>query len=514
MKNKILVIILGFLFAITGCEDLDVENPNNPKSQDVLSDGSNLENLAGSVFLNWYNTNVGYYDQPSFMMGTGADAATASWGNFGLRDMSYEPRIQWNNDPSYGNAPMTEEFYKNHSALLSTANDVLKGLKDTSVTVENKEMVKAVAKFGQGISLGYLSLVFDKAFIVKEDDDLGQEFELQSYMDVRDAALASLDEAIEIANDTTFTLPEAWINTPSAFTSERLSNLANFMAAKIMLSSPRNQTENQNLDWSKVLSYAQNGLEQDYTIVANFDYPTWSSMYIYYASNPGWGRVDMRIVDMLDNNGTIPPVWPAEYEGEHTNFPNNGEIQSDDQRATTDFAYQESQVFNANRGYYHFSTYRYSRFDHIRDQGWPGQGEFSLYRKAENDYMIAEAMVRANDDISGAKSVLDNSARSIRGGLDTPSGLTKDEMLEIIFYERHIELFSNNLGIQYFDMRRFDRLQKGTPLHFPIPGAELETLQMENYTFGGASNADGENTADEGWKADYSGSGPYYDYSW
>jgi PKD repeat protein len=477
-----------------------------------------IEEYIGEIFLNWYNYNVGFYDQPAFMMGTSADAATSSWGNFAMRDMSYEPRIQWDNSPSYDNAAMTESYYKNIHSLLNRSNEVLKKLQNPNIVTENESMAKAVAKLGQGISLGYLSLVFDKAYIITEHNFSGQNFEFKPYMEVRDSAIASLDKAISIADTASFSIPYDWINTSSEITNERLSNLTNFLAAKILISSARNNQETQSLNWSKILSYAQNGLEQDFTIFADGNLDTWSSMYHYYGTMSGWARVDMRLVDMLDNQGTIPPIWPSEYEGDHTNFPNNGKIQSNDARVNSDFQYMESRIFNANRGYYHFSTYRYTRFDHLRTIGWPGQGEFSLYRKAENDYMIAEALVRANDDISGAKSILDNSARTTRGGLTTPSGLTKEEILEIIFYERHIELFSNNLGIQYFDMRRFDLLQQGTPLHFPIPGAELETLQMDNYTFGGASNADGENTADEGWKSDYEanygGSGAYYNYNW
>ena len=98
------------------------------------------------------------------------------------------------------------------------------------------------------------------------------------------------------------------------------------------------------------------------------------------------------------------------------------------------------------------------------------------------------------------------------------AGVDVDKLLDIVYYERHIELFHHNLGIQYFDMRRFGQLQKGTPTQFPIPGAELETLLMDNYTFGGAKNAGEEGAADEGWKVDYENnygdSGPYYNFHW
>ncbi len=506
MKNKILIIFLAFFTLMVGCQDLEVENPNNPSSEDVLSDGANLRSLGGSVIQNWYLANVGYYDQPSFMMGVTADAATASWGNFGMKDMGTEPRIPWNNDPAYSYAGYTESWYKNMYALLSQSNDVLKGMKAEGVEIgeddQDREMVKAITKLGQGVALGYIGLVFDQGFIVKEDADLTQEFELQPYDQVVEAALASIDEAIQIANNNEFVVPDTWLNSPVSLDNVKFAELANFMAAKILMSSARTGTENENNDWSRILGYAQKGLSYDFVINADYNYGQWSSMYVYYASNPGWGRVDMRLVSMMDTENDIPPVWKTEWAGDYTQIPNEGLAEGPDNRLTTDFTYNTSVPFRPERGFYFFSTYRYTRFDHIRDNGWPGQGDWSWYRKAENDYMIAEAMIRANNNTSGAISVLNNSARVNRGGtaMAVPTGANAQEVLDIIFYERHIELFSNNLGIQYFDMRRFDELQKGTLLHWPLPGAELETLQMPIYSFGGADNAGQEGTADAGWK--------------
>lgn len=37
----------------------------------------------------------------------------------------------------------------------------------------------------------------------------------------------------------------------------------------------------------------------------------------------------------------------------------------------------------------------------------------------------------------------------------------------------------------YTDSRGFGRLPRGTFLHLPIPGCELETLRLPLYTFGG-----------------------------
>jgi len=513
MKTHITIILIGFIAFITGCQDLEIENPNNPNQKDVLSDAGSLKNLAGSVFQNWYLYNVGYETTPAFMLGTAADANTSSWGNFAMQDMSFEPRRAWNNRSSYANSPMTEEYFNNMYSLLSQSNDVLKVLnRDSVINAElgnDRKMVKAIARFGQGIALGYIGLVFDKGYIVKENEDVtGEDAEIQElkdYEDVIDAAIRSLNQAIEIAENNYFKIPDEWIN---GVTMDNASfyRLANFMAAKILLSESRTENENEELErWEKIKNYAARGINRDYTIMADNSVGSWASQYHFYANNNSWARVDMRVVAMLDTCD-IPAVWPEEYQGDYTKFPNNGKAISPDNRLETDFKYMATHFFSADRGYYNFSTYRYQRFDYLRSTGFPGQGQIPLYRKAENNYMLAEAYAQTNKPNKALAILNDPSnARVRRGGsnMELDEGATKQEILDAIIYERTIELFSHNLGIQYFDMRRYGKLQKGTPLHLPIPGAELETLEMDYYTYGGIKNAGSENTAGSGWKEAY-----------
>jgi hypothetical protein len=518
MRSSIKYIFIGLITLAAGCQDLEIENPNNPNQEDVLSDANSVKKLAGSIFQNWYLYNVGYDATPAFMLGTAADATSSSWGNFAMQDMSYEPRRAWNNRPSYVNAAMTEDYFNNMYSLLSQSNDVLRVIKeDSSLSAElggDKNMVKAAAKLGQGVALGYIGLVFDKGYIVKEDVDVTEDsVELESYKEVIDASIRSLDQAIELSNpyydDNYFTIPKDWINGFS-MNNTTFYRLANFMAAKILLSEPRTEEQNANIDrWKKIKDYAINGLKQDYTIIADNSVGSWASQYHFYATNTTWSRVDMRVVEMLDTT-ELPPVWPEEYKGDYTKFPNNGIAYSPDNRLESDFKYMATHYFNPDRGYYHFSTYRYKRFDYLRSTGFPGQGEIPLYRKAENDYMLAEAYTRINNEGLALNILNDpNNARIRRGGNDMKideSSATKQDILDAIFYERTIELFSNNLGIQFFDMRRFGKLQQGTPLHMPIPGAEFETLQKPIKTYGGVENAGSENTADAGWKEAYESS--------
>ena len=71
--------------------------------------------------------------------------------------------------------------------------------------------------------------------------------------------------------------------------------------------------------------------------------------------------------------------------------------------------------------------------------------------------------------------------------------------MDKIIYEKRIEGFIQCGGCAFFDRRGFGPLAptgpdfhhglvEGTPLHFPIPGRELERLGLPYYTFGGVGN--------------------------
>jgi hypothetical protein len=78
----------------------------------------------------------------------------------------------------------------------------------------------------------------------------------------------------------------------------------------------------------------------------------------------------------------------------------------------------------------------------------------------------------------------------------------RDEIFKWLQYEKMIETFATGGGIPWFDRRGWlahdlvysspggprpgeTQLPPGTLIHFPVPGKELEVLQMAIYTFGG-----------------------------
>ncbi|MFW5947704.1 MAG: hypothetical protein ACOCUW_04360, partial [Gemmatimonadota bacterium] len=69
----------------------------------------------------------------------------------------------------------------------------------------------------------------------------------------------------------------------------------------------------------------------------------------------------------------------------------------------------------------------------------------------------------------------------LEGVTDAPCG----DLWDALSYEKGIEVWRVSAGLAYFDDRRWGLLAPGTAIHLPVPGQELENLQMETYTFGG-----------------------------
>ena len=490
------ILVYSFLLvvlAFTACEDLEVENKNRPKFEETNTPAQ-VNGSAGSLFNNWYMTAV-EYDGPALSFFMAADAGSCSWGNAGMRDFSSQPRQLFNNSPSYPYVAAYEPYYKDIYGTLSSANDVLKAIASSDEPIENVERAKAVAYFIQGVTLGSIGTMYDKGFIVTEETDMTQDIEPSPYQEIIAKSLERLDMAIQVCNNNTFTLPAAWLPMETTWTNEELAQLANTMAARTLVYSSRNAQQDQANDWARIKNYAQNGITQDFAPV--MDDVSWYNLYVMYANWTGWARIDMRIIHMLDPD--MPAWFPP--SGDYTELPNNGQATSDDARLEKDFQYMTAQDFSPERGVYHFTTYRYKRND-IYLTTWTEP--LAYVRKTENDMILAEALVKADNDLAGARAILNdpNNSRKARGELPDVTTNDKDELLRIIYEEKTIECLQTGEGIEFYDMRRKDMLQEGTPLHLPIPGQQLEVMQMEYYSFGGSTGEAGVDYSTGGWEKD------------
>lgn len=502
MKNTYRIIFL-FLIAMfvagTGCKKFDdIENLDTPSTEDVLSSPEDVRALAGSALNTWW---VGtrawgsgpYYNSLQYALLVMADQYTCSWGNFAMRDMSTEPRIPWNNSSSAPDKDVTESIWYGMYRANFQANSVLTVL-NGGLTLEDEPMMRAICYFIQGSSHAMVANTFDQAFYSDENTPV-EQLVLTSPEEVLAKSIIKLDECIALCEQNTFTFDDGWLN-GITFTNEDLGKLANSYAARMLIQSPRTAAQNAALDWSKILAYAEKGIDFDFYVISNGlfeDGATWYDEPKEYLNLPTWGRIDCRIINLMD------PEYPARYPADGslpTVHNGDGQAFSDDARLLSDFEFLPSNNFKPDRGYYHYSHYRYDRYT---DNAMIGVGELMDMRKAENDMMIAEARARTGD-LGGAINVINESTRVSRGELPPVDGnATLEQVLDAIFYERDVELIGAGYGVAYFDMRRRDMLQRGSLLNWPLPAQELLVLQIPNYTFGGAANADGINTSDGGW---------------
>jgi len=492
MKNTIKIVIIIFITAsLSTCADLDIENYNDPNTEDVLSDPEGVEALAGGLFNVWFNSEQHNFGSPGPAMWVMSDWGTVTFANYATKDMSEEPRIPMNNTSAYGYHATIRNYWQRMYSVVTTANNVVKAIDEGMEIGGNTMMVKGMGYFMQGLGNGYIGLVYDKGYPSDENTDYAT-LQVTPYTTSIDMAITQLEQAIEIFDNNTFTLPEEWMS--GSFTNTYMSQLAHSFIARLMVYSPRNTTQTDAVDWSSVLVHAQAGITQDFAIQGDGDVSNrkWMSWYKYYLARDSWGKVDMRVIHMLDNN--IPANWP---DGGIDALPNSGIINSSDLRVLTDFQYDSNNI-RPERGLFRWSTYRYARLDSYIDNLF--FAPVILMRATENELFIAEAYARLGQH-NEARDVINAGTRSTRGFLPNISS-DPDEVNEAIFYERTIELPLTGMGIEFFDMRRNGLLQDGSLLHFPIPAQQLEVILEPLYTFGGVSPQFGvpnEDVSINGW---------------
>lgn len=483
---------LLLILIISSCKKLDVgRNPNEPYFEDVFSSGEDLRTLTSGLFNTWYTGNHSY-SSVGMMLATASDHVTCSWGNQGMRDMSWEPRNAWNNAPNYTYQGVTKYFFDKMYASISTSSNILKAVNGgvkVGVNGADDDMIKAFCKFNQGIAYGSLALVFDKAFIVDENISIdGADFsKANKYDTIALAAVKYLDEAIALCSNS-FTIPKDWLGTTTDYSNTEFKKLCNSFAARILANYPRTKAELATINWGNIKTYADAGITADFVIQMDA-YVKWYSEAEDYLTYPGWGKVDMYVVNLMDN--TQPAHWG------NTSIPAPPESTApQDQRIFTDFEYSDLNWFQAARGYYHFSNYRYSRTDAAFALG---DGPVSEFMKAENDMLRAEARAYTSD-VAGAAVIINAGTRVTRGNM-TPVAPVLADVEKAIHHERQVEMYVSGMGLAFFEMRKKNLLQKGTPLHWPLPAKTLEifALPLPFYSFGGGAG-DGINSSNVGWR--------------
>jgi hypothetical protein len=495
IKSILFIAVAGLVLLSCDKSLLDVPNENNPDFRKVYAKGDDVENVAAGIYNTLYKSEHGW-SQPGIkmMFAVAADNVTCSHGNFGMWHASSEPRdLAWDNSPAYSNANQPQWNYDRSYAAIATANNVIKAIQggvDIGPNGANNDRVMAVARMIQGIAYGNLALSFDRAHIVDEERTAEGVLDAAStYKEVAEAAVGYLEQALTHAN-TTFTIPAHWFASEGVLTNTDLAKRIHTSIARILAYLPRNKAELAQVDWNKVKTHADAGITSDWTVVA--DDANWYDLGGYYLTLNGWGKTDMYTIHMMDP-ANQPQHWPdvASFTAPPAS------TNPLDKRLLSDFEYQGSNSFQPARGYFNFSNYRFKRHD-AHYATFIGPKAHIL--KAENDMLRAEARAYTGD-AAGAAAIINAGTRVTRGQMPAVAANQAD-VIKAIHHERFVEMYNTSAGLQFYEMRKLDLLQKGTPLHFPVPAGTLQIFgeSLPFYTFGTVAKADGINTSNGGWR--------------
>jgi hypothetical protein len=407
--------------------------------------------------------------------------------------------------------------------------------------IANEELsddVRAQAFFLRGIARGYLGMIYDQSYFLDEDfDATTDDAEFQPYTTLIDGALSDIDQAISLASGSSSFVFNAMPNPADTWTRAEFLDIANSMAARIAAGEARTASEAANLDWDRILAYANAGLGgpnaqsslntfSASNIGSSGEYANyfndWQNFVVTgtFETGAGYNPTDVKVTHMLDTS--YPTQYPAENaSANEVTYP---PAETDDPRIAY-FKYTTNPGFlNPTRNANLFTNY-FSARHYAENDWWPAENKIVFMTASETDYLRAEAQLLTGSP-GDAATTLNNSPAgtgltdldgwqlpAVRNGYIAQNSLSGGHTMDgtesvaefqfALLREYSVELDQlGGVGIQWFLMRRHDMLQEGTPTMFPVPGSELELLGLENYTFGGPSFAGETGTASgaNNWK--------------
>jgi len=526
------VALVGAAAGCTG--DLAVENPNSPDAKRAFSDPATIAALASGSIRTWAIVRQEY--NHGLLFDTMADSYTAAWNNFNIRYYaSYgnecTQRCGWANTQTSSFYAQIETAWYGFYSALSSVNDALIAIRKNGAIINNVADTKRIETIGvlmQGVVYANIALNYDQGFIVDENTDLSDPgaLPLKTRQEMRDAAIAKLNEAYTLATANSFTTPATWFGAVNgrSYTSAQLARLIRTMQAELLAQYPRNAAENGAVNWAQVATFASAGLSS----AGGTDLTFFQDLDVWYDGVKNWGndvgtvRVDTRVAAIITDGPNPAKVhvtpWPASsnpipdaYDkrvGDGSWGPDDDIVgagtYAETANAGTDFAYTATNPYSAARGTYHRSQLGHMRHSYL---AYPGyglptenvQGQSPLYSQTYNDLLWAEGLLRSGGSKATAAQLI-NKTRVTRGGLSPLTGSESDAvLLRALQYEQEVELLG--LGVvPFWNARRVTPagytqaqpcpalkcLWQGTPRHMPIPAKELGLLRKELYTFGGS----------------------------
>lgn len=509
--KRTVVAALTAVLVTAGCQDLDIANPNDPNREQALANPGDVETLIASSWYPFWNRSQvlsTVYNPLNSISGIHITSEASA----AALEMSVIPRPVYDNAPASDMSGLARFPWYDFYSGLDSSNEGLRAL-DAGMEIgpdgEDTDRARAWAKFSQALNLGMLGLMFDQAFIATEETDLEdpEQLELQPYQEVIEAAVASFEEAANVARANSFSIPGEWWRFEGGMSSDRLAQFAHSMAARVLVLSARSPADREALDWNRVIAHIDQGITEDVVVdhnrtelgSANFKRRVQtnfsSSFWYFFMTN--WflayadvsGNAQQWLNTPLDDRTPIHIVTP-------------------DARILTDMdpesdgkyvEYRPTNNFRDERGTWRQSHYQLHRWlDEDGNVAWRDDplvimtvDEMELYR--------AEALARMGRGTEAA-AIVNNRTRVPNGELppltaegvpDAPDCVPRYHdgtcmgLIDAIIYDRILETTGLDAMRDWMEARAWNHLLEGTFVHLPVPGRELETLNLPVYTFGG-----------------------------
>jgi len=498
-----LIPLLALL--VLGCQELGVTNPNEADRERATKDPKSVESFVSSAFRTWWRAG-GHDDYPSWAFSTMAHEITSGFADYGQLETSAEPRSAWNNSPVNARAEVAEDPFTRFYGAISPVNDALIAI-DSGLIITDENTTartRAVGKFVQGISHGYLALMYDQAYIVDEHlalDTITTPV-LHPYTEVAAAAIEELDSAIVISGRSHFDIPaSSWLF--QDMTQDDLARLANSFAARILAYTPRTREERAAVDWEEVIRRVDAGITSDFAPSAQPDilWDDWKRLIARVRSGPpsDFGRPSYWLLGPADSTDGYIDWLATPLDNRHA-----FQLETTDQRIQKAgdpdapgkyFGFYEANIGSASRGTWRYSWYYYHRFG--TGDSWQTGAQPAL-TVAEMDLLKAEGLIRLNRPDEAVPLI--NKTREANGGLPpvTVDGPPDEQgcvprkihggcgsLWDALRYEKRIEGVGVSGVVAFFDARGWQMLPANTFVQMPVPGRELAVLQLPLYTFGG-----------------------------
>ncbi|MEO0505218.1 MAG: hypothetical protein AAF090_03630 [Bacteroidota bacterium] len=479
------VIYLALALAVVSCtqEEFNIGNPNQADAARVLANAADFQNFNISNHTNNFFSQIGFN---GVYFRASADQFSTTNAFRGFWDYCDQPRRQVIN--STANDDLIYQAagpWGSYNSVINNANIVINNIENDGNTVvlsgtDLTDQELAGAYFDKGIAQGYLSMIYDQAYIVNPDTD-PNALEFSTYQEVLASATANIQTAISLANGAGAFEYTLYAAGPSVDRATFVA-LANSYLARFTINNARTNAEAQGQDYNAILGYANAGITADFEppaengVIWN-NLQDWSLFLL--GDGAGYMPTDQKILRLFD------PTYPTDYPTDTTIL---GEITTDDPRATEYYEYvgENFGFLRESRGRQLFSSYRTQKFFNDNNQNVTGL-PMQVFSVAEIDYIKAEANLWLGN-LTAAVAALDASPRMTVGMQSTTEAAPN--ILNALLYEISIELdLQSGMGVPWAFMRRHDMLQAGSMTMYPVPASELEITQDAIYTFGGPAQA-------------------------